>query len=155
MVLCDRTVGSTVLVGVRNLTSAEAKKIARYWIDHTIKNIGEDFISFDENAYDLDRQCIENPTFALEIIICIIKMYEENDVFDPSKKGSNTDIVLSNLAAGPLEDLLSYHGAEIISSLEAEAQVDNRIRWILGRVWRNDISQDVWDRIRRVAIVQS
>jgi hypothetical protein len=56
--------------------------------------------------------------------------------------------VLANLAAGPLEDLLLYQGPAVIERVEALAARDERFRQLLASVWRNDIQQDVWDRVQ-------
>ena len=56
--------------------------------------------------------------------------------------------VLSNLAAGPLEDLLVYQGPAAIEGIEALARRDTRFCRLLAGVWRNQIRQDVWDRVQ-------
>lgn len=54
------------------------------------------------------------------------------------------------LAGGPIEKLLSLHGVHFIERLEHEAQLNPRIKDILGGVWRSDISEDVWLRVCRL-----
>jgi hypothetical protein len=61
----------------------------------------------------------------------------------------NTDFILSNLAAGPLEDLLVRWGDHFAPRFEALAKNDTRFRFLLGLVWKNEISESVWARIRR------
>jgi hypothetical protein len=56
--------------------------------------------------------------------------------------------VLANLAAGPLEDLLVYHGPVIIDRVEALATGDPAFQRLLSGVWRNRIREDVWERIQ-------
>jgi hypothetical protein len=58
--------------------------------------------------------------------------------------------VLGNLAAGPLEDLLVYQGPLIIDKVEALAAADPAFRRLLSGVWRNQIREDVWERIQRL-----
>ena len=55
--------------------------------------------------------------------------------------------VLAALAAGPMEDLLARHGAAYIERIEAKAGQNPLFRHVLAGVWRNEIAQDVWDRI--------
>ena len=62
-----------------------------------------------------------------------------------------SDQILANLAAGPIEDLLALHGEEFIDRVEALAQQDAVFKKMLGAVWRNDISDSVWRRLRAVA----
>ena len=54
------------------------------------------------------------------------------------------------LAAGPLEDLLSKHGAGVIESIEAEARRSPSFAQLLGGVWKNQMSDQVWSRVQAV-----
>ena len=56
--------------------------------------------------------------------------------------------VLANLAAGPLEDLLVYQGPAVIDRVEALAAGDPDFRRLLAGVWRNQMREDVWERIQ-------
>lgn len=58
-----------------------------------------------------------------------------------------SDDLLANLAAGPLEDLMVYHGPAFISRVEALSRQDAQFRKLLGAVWRNDMTEDVWRRL--------
>lgn len=58
-----------------------------------------------------------------------------------------SDDVLANLAAGPLEDLMVYHGPAFIARVEALSRQDAQFRKLLGAVWRNDMTDDVWRRL--------
>ena len=55
---------------------------------------------------------------------------------------------LGVLAAGPLEDLLSFHGKEFIERVEKEAKTNPAFAHLLGGVWQSNMSVDVWDRIQ-------
>jgi hypothetical protein len=52
------------------------------------------------------------------------------------------------LAAGPLEDLLSDFGAEYIDRVEELAAKDAQFNWLLGGVWRLNMTDDVWSRVQ-------
>jgi Family of unknown function (DUF6869) len=62
-----------------------------------------------------------------------------------------SDMMLANVAAGPLEDLLVNHGSEFIERVEALAKIDPVFRKMLGAVWKNNISDDIWARLKVVA----
>lgn len=62
-----------------------------------------------------------------------------------------SEVMLSNLAAGPVEDLLARHGADFIDRIEALAQSDQQFHKILGAVWQRDISNPVWLRVKAIA----
>lgn len=63
----------------------------------------------------------------------------------------STDQILANLAAGPVEDLLVYHGDRFIDRVETLAKSDAIFRKLLGAVWQNEIPESVWKRVRAVA----
>jgi hypothetical protein len=55
----------------------------------------------------------------------------------------------SLLAAGPLETLLSWHGAAFIDRVEQQARLDPRFNHLLGGVWRQEMSEEIWSRIEK------
>ena len=52
------------------------------------------------------------------------------------------------LAAGPLEDLLGDHGPTVIDRVESLAKTDAAFNLLLGGVWKNGMSDDIWDRVQ-------
>jgi hypothetical protein len=61
---------------------------------------------------------------------------------------AQNDYILGSLAAGPLENFLGYHGEEFIVQVERRAASDTIFRKLLSGVWQNNISDNVWYRIR-------
>lgn len=57
---------------------------------------------------------------------------------------------LAILAAGPLEDLLAYDGPNFIDRVEHLARRDEKFNWLLGGVWRNSMTDEVWERVQSV-----
>ncbi len=57
---------------------------------------------------------------------------------------------LGIIAAGPLEDLLSFHGEQFIERVEKEARSNPAFAHLLGGVWQSSISDGVWRRIQQV-----
>ena len=57
---------------------------------------------------------------------------------------------MAALAAGPLEDLLVLHGDSFIKRIEIKADNDAQFNYLLGGVWQNKISSDVWERIKTI-----
>jgi hypothetical protein len=67
---------------------------------------------------------------------------------------SKTDLVhvLAVLAAGPLEDLLAFHGEKVIDRVEVEAKANPRFKNLLLGVWqRSTMSEELWKRVRGAA----
>ena len=54
--------------------------------------------------------------------------------------------VLGILAAGPLEDLINFHGAAFIERIERKAASDAAFRELLWGVWRSS-TPDIWARV--------
>lgn len=54
---------------------------------------------------------------------------------------------ISNLAAGPLEDLLAYAGENYIEEVEALSNSDPKFKYLLGGVWQNKMSEALWLRV--------
>ncbi|WP_158987931.1 DUF6869 domain-containing protein [Lysobacter panacisoli] len=55
--------------------------------------------------------------------------------------------VLTNLAAGPMEDLIAYEGDAFIERIELHARRDPAFRHLLGGVWKNQTPPKIWQRI--------
>ncbi len=54
------------------------------------------------------------------------------------------------LSAGEIEDLLSRNGPEMIPLVEAEARRDPSFARLLGGVWKNRMTDEVWSRLQAV-----
>ena len=61
-----------------------------------------------------------------------------------------TDCHIGVMAAGALEDLLSYHGSEFIDRVEKKAKTDRRFAWMLGGVWKFQMSDEIWIRVQAI-----
>jgi hypothetical protein len=121
-----------------SLDSDEMKKIADAWID--LNRLPEATPEWEDKFWSCDRlwQLIREDPEAAWSIIQIIR-----------EEGS--DFILSNLAAGPLEDLLVAHGDRFIDRVETLARHDAQFRKLLGATWENSMSPKLWRRIKAVA----
>jgi hypothetical protein len=59
------------------------------------------------------------------------------------------EIVLSCLAAGPLEDLIAYDGKYFIDRIELLARQDPAFKHLLGGVWQNQTPPEIWSRVEQ------
>ena len=84
-------------------------------------------------VYDMVRK---RPEEALAFILEVLR----ND---------DSSVVAENLSAGPLEDLLVYHGATLIDRIEQEAKRNQKFAWLLGGVWQNAMPEAVWLRVQK------
>lgn len=60
-----------------------------------------------------------------------------------------SDRLFAVLAAGPLEDLIAYHGPAFIDRIETEARQNPRFKELLGGVWRSSATDQVWARVEK------
>ena len=114
----------------------------------SIEDIGRDYIAYakypvpphdapDEvqaEAWDLGWLVEEDPERAWEAIKFVVTRFAETDLIRSGVESDRTDAqrVVGLLAAGPLEDFLSFHGADYIERVEIEARKDRRLAWALG-----------------------
>ena len=65
---------------------------------------------------------------------------------------TNDDLLLATVAAGPLEDLLCYHGPTFIERVETQALSDPHFLKCLRSVWGHTrMPPEVYARVRKVA----
>jgi len=63
-------------------------------------------------------------------------------------KADDSITIMENLSAGPLEDLLAQHGAKLIDRVEAEARANPKMAHLLGGVWKNSMSEEIWQPVQ-------
>ena len=59
-----------------------------------------------------------------------------------------SDKAVAVLAAGPVEDLLAKQGPEFIDRVEELARKDPKFNYLLGGVWQNMMSAEIWQRVQ-------
>jgi hypothetical protein len=72
-------------------------------------------------------------------------------VIDLIWRRNQSDKILADLAAGPVEDLLVRHGPAFIDRIYLTARREPVFRKLLGGVWRNTITEPVWQRLKQIA----
>jgi len=120
------------------MTDQDARSLAVEWIAFWKSPEGSnerDLLSWTvDKEWELIR---ESPTDGWKLILSILNLDNSNEI-------------LEVLSAGPLEDLLSYHGDAMIDVVESEARSNPRFAGLLGGVWRNSMSEVVWSRVQAV-----
>lgn len=81
--------------------------------------------------------CQDDPDEAWEVILAVLNA-------DTSGK------IMEILSAGPLEDLLAKNGLKVIERVEAEARRNPKFAFLLGGVWQNAMSEEIWQRVLAV-----
>ncbi len=114
----------------------EKTKLVNAWID--LQRIEHDTARHDELFWSFEQMwelTHNEPEAALDVILTILR----------TDSSSTTN---ENLSAGPLEDLLVCHGPEFIGRIEGEAATNQSFRHLLGGVWKNSMTDDVWNRVQ-------
>jgi len=120
------------------MTRTDEVRLAEEWVAHWSR---PDRSSSDGSAgasavdWELPR---EQPELCWNVILEIVSRIEP----EPSNR------LFQVLAAGPLEDLLANHGAEFIERVKQPAANDPRFARLLGGVWRNTMTSEVWSAIQ-------
>jgi len=122
--------------GGHTLTSDERNKLARAWIalQTTPQNAPEYNALFwcFEQTYDLVRQ---DPAEAWKLILTVWSL----DQSMPTRR---------SLSAGPIEELLCFHGDLMIPHIERQAKADPAFATLLGGVWQNTMADAIWNRLQ-------
>lgn len=118
----------------------ENTDIASAWIQNCRDTIrfGIDSAQADSTFWAfqaLDQLCSSQPDEALDIVLLILHTQPE-------------ERVLYNLAAGPLEDLVTRNGLQIISRIEQIASVDSAFLHLIGGVWSDRAPSEVQERLQ-------
>jgi hypothetical protein len=125
------------------MSPEERAKLVAGWIEHSTHRIERNEhnvfreIRGEDNFWAweaLDRLCRKQPDLCWEIILEILQ-------------ATHHESVDWAMAAGPLEDLLAWHGHKFIERVEAQAQSDSKFKELLGGVWQNATPKELWVRV--------
>jgi hypothetical protein len=100
-------------------------------------------------GFSLNTLAFFEPEQAWVIINMIIDTLDRQSLYEESPNDSK--LLASNLGAGPLESLIAQHGVDFIDRVEKKSKSDDRMTWVLGCMWKNEISDHIWQRIRQAA----
>lgn len=113
--------------------------LVRGWIDlqyaHEAGNAGRDLTFFGRQIGGLAK---ERPEECLQVVVAIL----EKD---------SSDLIVSNVAAGPLENLIEWHGLLLISEIERISSSNKMFKRALGMVWPQGGSEEVWGKIEDIS----
>lgn len=133
--------------GKRDLVStpanAELDALVEAWIAHFCTPVVQDqdhvFMHRDNSATEwASEQVLNMVIFSPESLWrFVLEVLRRNPPVE----------VIENLAAGPLEDYLARCGETVIEQVERQAEQDPRFRSLLGGVWQNQMSDEVWARV--------
>lgn len=88
---------------------------------------------------NLKSFCRKKPLGAWKVILEILNQ-------------TNDEVLLENLAAGPLETLIARHGRVVIGLVVERAEADERFRWLLAGVWNTGLAESIWNQIEAATV---
>lgn len=122
------------------MSKIDSQKIAEAWLAmHLSKENSPVYLENFWGYEALSDLCDQSPDVCIEVIGRILALNDE-------------DFIVSNLAAGPLEDLLVKHGDDVVEKIVSLAKSHSIWKKLLGGVWQNDINDQVWLKIKSVAV---
>lgn len=80
---------------------------------------------------------LDEPELLLDLVLEVLRLNTSHDV-------------IPVLAAGPMEDCLAKLGEREIGKVEVLARSNPQFASLLGGVWKNRMTDEVWDRVRAV-----
>jgi hypothetical protein len=115
----------------------DRERLASEWLRYA--ESGEDNRSWASES--LSNLIDEDAALAWTIILELVHRAPSDGAFDIA-------------AAGPLEDLIAQHGAEMIDAIEQQVQGDESLRQALLRVWlnRDDLTPMTLDRFFNLGV---
>lgn len=121
------------------MTDEELNELARGWVAYWHDSKNEDLWEAWNRSNDYMNEAVgSNPIDAWKMVLVVYAL-------DRSKK------IQANLAAGPIEDLLSDHGPLMIEIVEEKARADPSFAKLLAGVWKLDsMTDEVWTRLLAV-----
>lgn len=120
------------------MTEDELTALAESWIAFTLAP--KDSPEYENLFWVFDREwelINQQPEIGWRLILKILSVNHSNTI-------------QGNLAAGPLEDLLSKHSNNFIERVELEAKSNPTFAQLLGGVWQFTMSDDIWERVQAV-----
>ncbi len=105
----------------------EIEKLANEWIED--KTTQE---SLENSVLDWELP-FSNPEVCLDVIVRILAKIEP----------TTDNELLAILAAGPLEDLLTEHGEEVVDRVEVLARRSPEFRKLLNGIYDSDVKETV------------
>lgn len=119
-----------------------ASKLAKLWLDYALHSRPDEDIDrghpFWDVYYDFRDPLESGPPLPGVWWDFIVAAMEHE----------HSDAALATFAAGPLEDFLRLHGDSFIQRVEEETTRSPRFQRAVSGVWQNDITEDIWARVR-------
>ena len=116
----------------------DINKVAQAWIEMWNLDVDDPARDQFEWVEDFEYGAVhENPEAAIDLVLEVLNLNQGNNI-------------LEVLSAGPLEQVLAEHGPSIIDRVENLARANKEFSSLLGGVWKNAMTEEVWARVQQV-----
>ena len=109
----------------------KVNELADMWIEYHRANDDDLFSAVKK----VDYLVANNAEKAWQMILAILKK-------------DSSEAIMSNLGAGPLEELLVQQGDKVIDRVEAKTAQDPDFAQLIMEVWQNAMPEDIWVRVQ-------
>jgi hypothetical protein len=123
--------------------------------DHELEALADSWIRYQQVALRQPSGVDDQADFAPVMVVSELARRDPQSTIALIRSvlsKTSDEEMLAVLAAGPLEDVLAKHGAEVIQEVERAAHEDHRFRELLFGVWRNAIDAATWERVERLRL---
>ena len=121
------------------MDTAEFNKLCDGWIlrykqqGNSVSDELPNYWAFEK----LDDLVRDNPEIAWKAVLNILAT-------------DSSDSIIANISAGPIENLLVFHGEAAIKLIENESLENDTLKFSLRGVYQNDMSEDIWGRLQKI-----
>jgi len=116
----------------------DPKLIAQGWHDLHASKLSKKERALGQWAEEALREAIyHDGVYAFEIISAIHDLDSEQKCIEI-------------FSAGPIEDMLAYQGPTVINLIDKKARQDPSFAHVLGGVWQNSMTDEIWERVKAV-----
>lgn len=116
----------------------DLNKVAQAWIEMWNLEVDDPARHQFEWVEDFEYIAVyENPEVAIDLVLEVLNLNQGNNI-------------LEVLSAGPLEQVLAEHGPSVIDRVENLARTNKEFSSLLGGVWKNAMTEEVWAKVQQV-----
>ena len=126
------------------MNEADKESLVNAWVAAT--KAGPESFVHEKNWWAIEKFMElpnEDPELLWQLILKVVEKATDGD-----------ESLLSNLAAGPLEDLMCSYGEEIIGRVENEAKLNPRFKFCTKGVWLDSKDTSVLKRFYQAAEIE-
>ncbi|MFD1122149.1 DUF6869 domain-containing protein [Methylophilus flavus] len=119
------------------MNQEEKTKLINAWISYHKNGTSTSQTNDQFWAWEmLDKFVSEQPELAWEVILGILAE-------------DQSAVVMTNVAAGPLENLMARHGRSFVDRIDQQARKNSEFRFLLNGVWSSNIDPAILKKLTR------